>query len=361
MRPDVITIDVRMPRLDGFDTVARLRADPRTADLKIAMVTACAQDGRPPPRRDGRRRRVRDQAVRPEHAGAHGPRPGRAQGLLTAPDNARRRDPSRALRRRTGRRRRRLSTPASWSSPCPTRSRSSDRRSRSTATTRRAWRCSSPSRPAGRRARSPRPSPRSCARPRRRRGRRRRPGFLNITLDSAAQGELARTVVDGRRRPTAARRGSAGHRFNLEFVSANPTGPLHLGHVRWAAVGDALARILQLTGAEVTREYYFNDAGVQIDRFAGSLLAAAQGKPTPEDGYGGDYIGEIAAAVVAADPGVLDLPDDEAACGVPARGHGADVRRDPPVARRLRRALRRLLQREGPAREGRARRRPWPG
>ena len=106
---------------------------------------------------------------------------------------------------------------------------------------------------------------------------------------------------------------SAGHRFNLEFVSANPTGPLHLGHVRWAAVGDALARILQLTGAEVTREYYFNDAGVQIDRFASSLLAAARGKPTPEDGYGGAYIGEIAAAVVEADPTVLDLPDDQAA------------------------------------------------
>ena len=138
------------------------------------------------------------------------------------------------------------------------------------------------------------------------------PGFLNITLDSAAQGELARTVVDAGR-SYGSSQVSAGHRFNLEFVSANPTGPLHLGHVRWAAVGDALARILQLTGAEVTREYYFNDAGVQIDRFASSLLAAARGKPTPEDGYGGAYIGEIAAAVVEADPTVLDLPDDEAA------------------------------------------------
>ncbi len=138
------------------------------------------------------------------------------------------------------------------------------------------------------------------------------PGFLNITLDSAAQGELARTVVDAGR-SYGGSQVSAGHRFNLEFVSANPTGPLHLGHVRWAAVGDALARILQLTGAEVTREYYFNDAGVQIDRFAGSLLAAARGKPTPEDGYGGAYIGEIAAAVVEADPTVLDLPDDQAA------------------------------------------------
>ena len=137
------------------------------------------------------------------------------------------------------------------------------------------------------------------------------PGFLNITLESAAQGELARTVVaagPAYGRSTA----SAGHRFNLEFVSANPTGPLHLGHVRWAAAGDALARILQLTGAEVVREYYFNDAGVQIDRFAASLLAAARGEATPEDGYGGDYIGEIAAAVLDAHPGLLDADDGEA-------------------------------------------------
>jgi arginyl-tRNA synthetase len=137
------------------------------------------------------------------------------------------------------------------------------------------------------------------------------PGFLNIVLDSAAQGELARTVVSA-----GSAYGSsqilAGHRFNLEFVSANPTGPLHLGHVRWAAVGDALARVLQHTGAEVVREYYFNDAGVQIDRFALSLLAAAKGEPTPEDGYGGDYIGEIAAAVVAANPAVLNGDDASA-------------------------------------------------
>jgi arginyl-tRNA synthetase len=138
------------------------------------------------------------------------------------------------------------------------------------------------------------------------------PGFLNITLDAAAQGALAQTVVDagdGYGRSEV----SAGHRFNLEFVSANPTGPLHLGHVRWAAVGDALGRILEATGAEVVREYYFNDAGVQIDRFAMSLLAAAKDEPTPADGYGGAYIGEIAAQVVQQNPTVLDLDDDEAA------------------------------------------------
>ena len=137
------------------------------------------------------------------------------------------------------------------------------------------------------------------------------PGFLNITLDSAAQGELARTVVTAG--ADYGRSGvMAGQRVNLEFVSANPTGPVHLGAVRWAAVGDALGRILAAAGSDVTREYYFNDAGSQIDRFARSLLAAARGKPTPEDGYAGAYIDDIAAQVVAAHPGVLDRPDDEA-------------------------------------------------
>ena len=137
------------------------------------------------------------------------------------------------------------------------------------------------------------------------------PGFLNITLDSAAQGELARTVVtageDYGRTTTM-----AGERINLEFVSANPTGPIHLGGTRWAAVGDALARVFSAQGADVTREYYFNDHGVQIDRFARSLLADAKGQQPPEDGYGGAYITDMAAKVVAQNPGVLELPDDEA-------------------------------------------------
>ncbi len=137
------------------------------------------------------------------------------------------------------------------------------------------------------------------------------PGFLNITLDAAAQGELARTIVTA-----GAAYGTgdamAGEKVNLEFVSANPTGPIHLGGVRWAAVGDALGRILSAQGADVTREYYFNDHGAQIDRYARSLLAAAEGRPAPEDGYGGAYIGEIAEIVMAQNPGVLDLPDDEA-------------------------------------------------
>jgi arginyl-tRNA synthetase len=100
---------------------------------------------------------------------------------------------------------------------------------------------------------------------------------------------------------------------NLEFVSANPTGPLHLGGTRWAAVGDALGRVLAARGAKVTREYYFNDAGAQIDRFVESLIAAAQGLPTPDNGYGGAYIGDIAEQVLVAEPGALELPAPERA------------------------------------------------
>jgi arginyl-tRNA synthetase len=137
------------------------------------------------------------------------------------------------------------------------------------------------------------------------------PGFLNITVAAGAQGIVAAQIVEA----GASYGGSdafAGEKINLEFVSANPTGPIHIGGVRWAAVGDALGRIFEMTGAKVTREYYFNDHGAQIDRFSRSLLASAKGEPAPEDGYGGDYIHEIAAAVVARTPEVKDLPDDDA-------------------------------------------------
>jgi arginyl-tRNA synthetase len=137
------------------------------------------------------------------------------------------------------------------------------------------------------------------------------PGFLNIRLEPTAAGELARVVVQA---------GSSyghstvldGQKINLEFVSANPTGPIHLGAVRWAAVGDALARLLRATGATVSTEYYFNDAGSQIDQFARSLLAVARGEPTPEDGYKAPYIDDIAAAVADQHPEVAGLPDPEA-------------------------------------------------
>ncbi|RBY86429.1 arginine--tRNA ligase [Blastococcus sp. TF02A-30] len=133
------------------------------------------------------------------------------------------------------------------------------------------------------------------------------PGFLNITLAQGALGKIAVDAVtagDAYGRTTAL----AGQRLNLEFVSANPTGPVHIGGTRWAAVGDALGRLLSASGAEVTREYYLNDAGAQIDRFAQSLQAAATGGEVPEGGYAGSYIAEIAGQVVAAEPGLLDRP-----------------------------------------------------
>lgn len=136
------------------------------------------------------------------------------------------------------------------------------------------------------------------------------PGFINITLDAASAGELARTIVEA---DVAFGKSTelVGVKANLEFVSANPTGPMHIGGTRWAAVGDSLARILESQGAEVTREYYFNDHGAQIDRFARSLLAAARKQPAPEDGYAGAYITEIAERVMAETAeDILSLSDE---------------------------------------------------
>ena len=136
------------------------------------------------------------------------------------------------------------------------------------------------------------------------------PGFLNIRLAAAAQGAIVAQVLNA-----GSEFGSnttyQGKKINLEFVSANPTGPIHLGGTRWAAVGDSLGRVLEASGADVTREYYFNDHGGQIDRFARSLVAAAKGEPTPEDGYGGDYIKDIAQAVVEKNPSALEGSDAE--------------------------------------------------
>ena len=145
------------------------------------------------------------------------------------------------------------------------------------------------------------------------------PGFLNITLAKDALGQVAVTAVtagEGYGRTDVL----AGQRLNLEFVSANPTGPVHIGGTRWAAVGDALGRLLTASGAEVTREYYLNDAGAQIDRFARSLQAAATDRPVPEEGYAGAYIGEIAAQVLAVEPGLLGRPEEEQVPVFRARG-----------------------------------------
>ncbi len=136
------------------------------------------------------------------------------------------------------------------------------------------------------------------------------PGFVNVRLDSATQGELARTVVEA---GPAWGHGTAmaGRVVNVEFISANPTGPLHLGHTRWAAVGDAIARVLAAAGATVAKEFYVNDRGVQMDKFGASVMAAANGRPVPEDGYHGGYILDLAAAIVIARPDITDLPADE--------------------------------------------------
>jgi arginyl-tRNA synthetase len=145
------------------------------------------------------------------------------------------------------------------------------------------------------------------------------PGFLNLRLAQASLGAVALTVLEqgpAYGRGTAA----AGQRVNLEFVSANPTGPIHIGGVRWAAVGDALGRLLEASGAEVVREYYVNDAGNQFDLFASSMLARAKGQELPPDGYRGDYVADYAAQIVAERPDVLALPEQEALAVFRERG-----------------------------------------
>lgn len=134
------------------------------------------------------------------------------------------------------------------------------------------------------------------------------PGFVNLRIEASAQGAVVANILTAGADYGHSRQ-FEGLNVNLEFVSANPTGPIHIGGTRWAAVGDALGRLLSTQGAAVTREYYFNDHGAQIDRFANSLIAAAKGEPAPEDGYAGAYITDIAAAVQAKAPDALNSPD----------------------------------------------------
>lgn len=136
------------------------------------------------------------------------------------------------------------------------------------------------------------------------------PGFVNLRIETAAQGVMVANIVAAG--GDYGRSGLLdGQNVNLEFVSANPTGPIHIGGTRWAAVGDALGRLLTTQGATVVREYYFNDHGAQIDRFVNSLIAAAKGEPAPEDGYAGAYISDVAAQVLAKAPDVMSRPDVE--------------------------------------------------
>jgi len=137
------------------------------------------------------------------------------------------------------------------------------------------------------------------------------PGFINITLESASQGAVVTQILtEGKKYGSG--KSLAGKKINLEFVSANPTGPLHLGHTRWAAVGDSLGRVLTAAGAEVSREFYINDRGNQMDLFGQSLSAAAQNKPIPENGYHGEYIVDLAKQIVKENPGFSKLTGDEA-------------------------------------------------
>jgi len=150
------------------------------------------------------------------------------------------------------------------------------------------------------------------------------PGFLNVTLDAASAGELARTIVEagsGYGRNEA----MVGHTINLEYISANPTGPLHIGHTRWAALGDSMRRLLAASGADVTAEYYINDAGAQMDTFGASVLARAKGEPTPEGGYPGAYVDELAGTALRARPDLTDLPDAEALATARQLGYEAQL------------------------------------
>ena len=150
------------------------------------------------------------------------------------------------------------------------------------------------------------------------------PGFLNITLDAASAGELARSVVEA---GTAFGRNDAmaGRTINLEFVSANPTGPLHIGHTRWAALGDALRRLLAASGAEVTAEHYINDAGAQMDKFGASIVATARGTQVPEGGYSGPWITDLADRLLAERPDLLELPEEEASVVARDRGYALQL------------------------------------
>ena len=156
------------------------------------------------------------------------------------------------------------------------------------------------------------------------------PGFINLTLSKKSQAAVIAAILkDGK----AFGNGSAlaGVSINLEFISANPTGPLHLGHTRWAAVGDALGRVLTAAGAKVSREFYINDRGVQMDKFGASIRAAALGQSTPEDGYHGDYIQDLAATIVAKEPGLKDLPQVDSEAAFRDRGYALQLKQQQDV------------------------------
>ena len=156
------------------------------------------------------------------------------------------------------------------------------------------------------------------------------PGFINLTLSKKSQGAVVAAILRaGKEFGTGS--ALAGVAINLEFISANPTGPLHLGHTRWAAVGDALGRVLTAAGAKVSREFYINDRGVQMDKFGASIRAAALGQPTPEDGYHGAYIQDLAQTIVASEPGLKDLPQGDSEAAFRDRGYALQLKQQQDV------------------------------
>ena len=156
------------------------------------------------------------------------------------------------------------------------------------------------------------------------------PGFINITLSKSSQGAIvARVLTEGAKFGEG--RTLAGVKINLEFISANPTGPLHLGHTRWAAVGDALASVLAAAGAEVTREFYINDRGNQMDLFGASIRAVALNQPRPEDGYQGEYIKDLAKLIVAQHPEYVDLPEGESIAAFREAGYSLQLQEQKDV------------------------------
>ena len=146
------------------------------------------------------------------------------------------------------------------------------------------------------------------------------PGFINITLETASQAAAVLKIISLEKNFGTGDL-LAGKKINLEFVSANPTGPLHLGHTRWAAVGDSLGRVLSAAGAQVTREFYVNDRGNQMDLFGASIRAAALNQPRPDDGYHGAYIEELAKEIVKSNPAFTSLPESESISAFRDAGH----------------------------------------
>ncbi|HEY9276121.1 MAG TPA: arginine--tRNA ligase, partial [Candidatus Nanopelagicaceae bacterium] len=156
------------------------------------------------------------------------------------------------------------------------------------------------------------------------------PGFINITLDKSSQGSIVNRIL--KERENFGKSNSfAGISINLEFISANPTGPLHLGHTRWAAVGDALARVLSAAGARVVREFYINDRGNQMDLFGASIRASVLGIPRPEDGYQGDYIEELGKLIDAQRPDLKKLPESESIAEFREAGYALQLQQQKDV------------------------------